>query len=171
MAAAASLASCLGLSPVLAADNASPNPNPNSSVTQAAPANDPADRKIKERDERLRELQGVEQSLQQSDAERQRIEEQIAALKADREKLRRDLIAAADKVRALEERASDAETRLAREVAQEQALKASLDGRRELMGHVLAALQRIGGKPPPAVIVSSQDILVAVRASMSLGAV
>jgi septal ring factor EnvC (AmiA/AmiB activator) len=171
MAAAASLASCLGLSPVLAADNTSPNPSPNSNVTQVPAANDPADRKIKERDERLRELQGVEQSLQQSDAERQKIEEEIAALKADREKLRRDLIAAADRVRALEERASDAEARLAREVAQEQALKASLDGRRELMGHVLAALQRIGGKPPPAVIVSSQDILVAVRASMSLGAV
>jgi septal ring factor EnvC (AmiA/AmiB activator) len=118
MAAAASLASCLGLSPVLAADNTSPNPSPNSNVTQVPAANDPADRKIKERDERLRELQGVEQSLQQSDAERQKIEEEIAALKADREKLRRDLIAAADRVRALEERASDSEARLAREVAQ-----------------------------------------------------
>ena len=33
------------------------------------------------------------------------------------------------------------------------------------------ALQRIGAKPPPAVIVSAQDILVAVRASIALGAV
>jgi len=90
---------------------------------------------------------------------------------AEREKLQRDLVAAADKVRGLEDRAGDAEERLAKEVAQEQALKASLEGRRELIGHVLAALQRIGGKPPPAVIVSAQDILVAVRASIVLGAV
>ena len=32
----------IGLSPVLAADNTSPNPSPNSSVTQVPPANDPA---------------------------------------------------------------------------------------------------------------------------------
>jgi septal ring factor EnvC (AmiA/AmiB activator) len=157
-------------SPASAADNGSPNSS-SLGATRAATPNNPADPKIREREERLRELQGVEQSLQQSDVERQKIEEEIAALKADREKLRRDLIAAADKVRALEERASDAETQLASEVAQEQALKTSLEGRRVLIGHVLAALQRIGGKPPPAVIVSAQDILVAVRASMSLGAV
>lgn len=167
----AALAFCIGLGPALAADNSNAAPSSNPGATPATPTNDAADAKIKEREQRLRELQGVEQSLQQSDAERQKIEDEIAALKADREKLRRDLVAAADKVRALEERASDAEARLAEEVAQEQALKTSLDGRRELIGHVLAALQRIGGKPPPAVIVSAQDILVAVRASMALGAV
>jgi septal ring factor EnvC (AmiA/AmiB activator) len=101
LAAAATFASFLGLGTVLAADNANPNPNPNSGVTQPAPAKDAADAKIKEREQRLRELQGVEQSIQQSDAERQRIEDEIAGLKADREKLRRDLVVAADKVRAL----------------------------------------------------------------------
>ncbi|MBV9568090.1 MAG: peptidoglycan DD-metalloendopeptidase family protein [Hyphomicrobiales bacterium] len=159
--------SCFVGGAALAAENSSPN----SSAITATPANEATDAKIKQREERLRELQGIEQSLQQSDAERQKIEDEIAALKADREKLRHDLVEAAAKVRALEERANDAEEQLAREVAQEKALKASLEGRRELIGHVLAALQRIGGKPPPAVIVSAQDILVAVRASMALGAV
>jgi septal ring factor EnvC (AmiA/AmiB activator) len=140
------------------------------SGSSASPAT-PGDPRIRQREERLRELQAIEQSMRQSEAERQRIEDEIASLKADREKLQRDLIAGADKVRALEERAGDAEDRLAKEVAQEQALKTSLEGRRELIGHVLGALQRIGGKPPPAVIVSAQDILVAVRASIVLGAV
>ncbi len=170
LAATAALA-CLGAPPALSAEGSSSRPSQDSGAAPAASASDPADLKIKEREQRLQELQGVEQSLQQSDAERQKIEAEIAALKADREKLRRDLVTAAEKVRALEEQASDAEARLAREVAQEQALKTSLEGRRELIGHVLAALQRIGGKPPPAVIVSAQDILVTVRASMSLGAV
>ncbi|MBV8449552.1 MAG: peptidoglycan DD-metalloendopeptidase family protein [Hyphomicrobiales bacterium] len=165
--AAVALAACFQGPAGIAAENSSPN----STQPAASPANDSTDAKIKQREERLRELQGIEQSLQQSDAERQKIEDEIAALKSDREKLRHELVEAADKVRGLEERASDAEERLARGVAQEKALKASLDGRRELIGHVLAALERIGGKPPPAVIVSAQDILVAVRASMALGAV
>jgi septal ring factor EnvC (AmiA/AmiB activator) len=171
-AAAISLAFWLGGSAGLAADDRGAAAGAGAPTAgEAAQPAEPIDPKIKQREDRLRELLGVEQSMQQSDAERKRIEDEIAALKADREKLQHDLVAAADKVRALEERASDTEDRLAKEVAQEQALKQSLEGRRELIGHVLAALQRIGGKPPPAVIVSAQDILVAVRASIVLGAV
>ena len=77
--------------------------------------------KLKQREERHRELQAIEQSIQQSDEERQRIEAEIASLKADREKLHQALVAAADKVRTLEERVSDAEDRLAKQVAQERA--------------------------------------------------
>ncbi len=40
-----------------------------------------------------------------------------------------------------------------------------------LIAEVLAALQRIGRRPPPAVLVRPEDILEAVRASMLLGAV
>ncbi|SDR19277.1 Septal ring factor EnvC, activator of murein hydrolases AmiA and AmiB [Rhizobiales bacterium GAS191] len=137
----------------------------------SAQAGNPVDQRVRQREDHLRELRGIEQLIEESDQERKRIEDEMAAMVAEREKLRRDLVAAADKVRGLEDRASDAEDRLAKEIAQEQALKASLQGRRELIGHVLGALQRIGGKPPPAVIVSAQDILVAVRASIVLGAV
>ena len=173
----AQVSSMQGASPMRGASPTQPgSPTPSgvpSPAASADPANpgDAVDPKVKQRDEHLRELRSIEQLIDESDQERKRIEDEIAALNAEREKLRRDLVAAADKVRALEDRASDAEERLAKEVAQEKALKASLEGRRELIGHVLAALQRIGGKPPPAVIVSAQDILVAVRASRVLGAV
>jgi septal ring factor EnvC (AmiA/AmiB activator) len=154
----------------LAAETTAPAAPPAQPAAGAGQA-DPGDTKIKEREEHLRELQAIEQSIRQSDEERKRIETEIASLKADREQLQRALVAAADKVRALEERVGDAEDRLAKQVAQERALKASLENRRELIGHVLGALQRMGAKPPPAVIVNAQDILVAVRASIALGAV
>ena len=136
-----------------------------------APGDANGDPSLKEREDRLRELHEIEQSIKQSDDERQRIEAEIATLKSDREQLQRALVAAADKVRSIEERANDAEDRLVKELARERALKASLASRRELIGHVLAAMQRIGAKPPPAVIVSAQDILMAVRAASVLGTV
>ena len=51
------------------------------------------------------------------------------------------------------------------------ALRASLDSRRAVIGEVLAALQRIGHRPPPALIASPEDALQAVRTAMVLGAV
>jgi septal ring factor EnvC (AmiA/AmiB activator) len=165
------LLSPVGLPRLAADDTAAP-------ATQAArpaaiPASQPdtSDPKLRQREESQRELQAIEQSIKQSDEERQRIEAEIASIKADREKLQQALVAAAEKVRGLEDRISNAEDRLAKQVTQERALNASLQSRRELIGHVLGALQRIGSKPPPAVIVSAQDILVAVRASIALGAV
>ena len=40
-----------------------------------------------------------------------------------------------------------------------------------MIGEVLAALQRIGHRPPPALIASPEDALQAVRTAMVLGAV
>jgi murein hydrolase activator len=53
----------------------------------------------------------------------------------------------------------------------EQGIRRSLDARRGLIGDVLAALQRMGRRPPPAVLVRPEDVLVAVRASILMGAV
>lgn len=61
--------------------------------------------------------------------------------------------------------------RLALLQSSEAAIRRSLEGRRHLIAEVLAALQRIGRRPPPAVLVRPEDILEAVRASMLLGAV
>ena len=50
-------------------------------------------------------------------------------------------------------------------------IRKSLDGRRAVIGEVLAALQRIGHRPPPALIASPEDALQSVRTAMMLGAV
>jgi septal ring factor EnvC (AmiA/AmiB activator) len=53
----------------------------------------------------------------------------------------------------------------------EQALRGSLEQRRNLIAEVLAALQRIGRQAPPALIVRAEDVLASVRSAMMLGAV
>ena len=50
-------------------------------------------------------------------------------------------------------------------------IRKSLEGRRAVIGEVLAALQRIGHHPPPALIASPEDALQSVRTAMLLGAV
>jgi septal ring factor EnvC (AmiA/AmiB activator) len=50
-------------------------------------------------------------------------------------------------------------------------IRKSLDGRRAVIGEVLAALQRMGRQPPPALIASPEDALQSVRTAIVLGAV
>jgi septal ring factor EnvC (AmiA/AmiB activator) len=49
-------------------------------------------------------------------------------------------------------------------------LRSSLAERRGLMTEILAALQRIGSHPPPALVVEPRDALQAVRSAIMLGA-
>ena len=55
--------------------------------------------------------------------------------------------------------------------ASEAAIRRSLESRRGVIVEVFAALQRMGRRPPPAVLVRPEDMLEAVRASILLGAV
>ncbi|MDO9442873.1 MAG: peptidoglycan DD-metalloendopeptidase family protein [Beijerinckiaceae bacterium] len=63
------------------------------------------------------------------------------------------------------------ETRLDLAGGSEEAIKASLYSRRETIAEVLASLQRMGRRPPPAVLAAPEDVLRAIRTSMLLGAV
>jgi septal ring factor EnvC (AmiA/AmiB activator) len=56
-------------------------------------------------------------------------------------------------------------------VGSEDAIRRSLTNRRSLIGEVLAALQRMSRKPPPALLVAPEDMLQAIRTSMLLGSV
>lgn len=115
-------------------------------------------------------LRTLEQTARASAESRQRLEREIAGLRADGEKLAAALVATAQRARAAEERVRAAETRLDRVLADEQALRRSLDGRRDMLADILAALQRIGRHPPPALLVRVQDVLDAVRSAILLGA-
>jgi septal ring factor EnvC (AmiA/AmiB activator) len=54
---------------------------------------------------------------------------------------------------------------------EEQKIRASLAARREVLAEVLAALQRMGLNPPPAILVKPEDALSSVRSAILLGAV
>jgi septal ring factor EnvC (AmiA/AmiB activator) len=93
------------------------------------------------------------------------------AIRADRAALNKALLERpASEPRPREPHRRDRD-RLALLQSSESAIRRSLEGRRHLIAEVLAALQRIGRRPPPAVLVRPEDILEAVRASMLLGAV
>ena len=81
------------------------------------------------------------------------------------------LIETTGKIRDSETRAEAAQKRLAALQGNEAAIRVSLGNRRAIVGEVLASLQRMGRRPPPALLVRPEDMLSAIRTSMLLGAV
>ncbi|MEN3929448.1 peptidoglycan DD-metalloendopeptidase family protein [Microvirga sp. W0021] len=117
------------------------------------------------------ELEAVKQKLDAHQQAGKRLEQEIASIKSDRTKLNAALIETAQKTRALEEQIRDLEERLETLTGSETAIQDSLNSRRAVIAEVLAALQRMGRKPPPAVLAQPEDMLLAVRTSILLGAV
>lgn len=117
------------------------------------------------------QLRGLQDSLDAADARRQALAGEIETFKADHARASAELIDATRKVGLAESALADAQARLDALSGREAATKRSLDSRREVIGQVLAALQRMGRKPPPALLVDPSDVLKAIRTSMLLGAV
>jgi septal ring factor EnvC (AmiA/AmiB activator) len=147
-----------------------------SSLAQTAPP-DPdalqreAQQKLTEKQAREAELKAIEQRLAGNREAREKLEGEIAAIRADRAALNKALLDTTARTQAGEAKLGELEKRLSLLQSSEAAIRRSLDSRRGLIAEVLAALQRIGRRPPPAVLVRPEDILDAVRASMLLGAV
>jgi len=96
---------------------------------------------------------------------------EIEALGQDRRKFNQDLIGTAARVRDVEASIDATRARLAPLDAREKLLRKSLNERRDVVVEILAALQRIGRQPPPALMVQPEDALQAVRTAITLGAV
>ncbi len=142
--------------------------------TQAGPANDSAPRTHETAEEKARregDLKAVEEAIAASAESRRRLEAEIAEVAADRARLSAALIETTERMRATEDRIRGIEDRLGALTGSETAQRRSLDARRGVIAEILAALQRMGRRPTPAVLVRPEDMLEAVRASMLLGAV
>ena len=116
-------------------------------------------------------LRGIESEIEKSSFEQRRLTYEIDNLSTEAQNLRASLIDVARKVRDAEERLAEQERKLEVLGRQESALRRSLQARERVTGEVLAAMQRIGRKPPPAVLVAPEDVLSAMRAAILLGAV
>jgi septal ring factor EnvC (AmiA/AmiB activator) len=121
--------------------------------------------------QRTQELDGLRGQQKQSAQTTEKLQREIDAIGEDRRKLNASLIETAGRVRFIEERIASAETRLRTLDDNERALRASLGSRRAVIAEVLAALQRMGRRPPPAILVRPEDALESVRTAMLLGAV
>jgi septal ring factor EnvC (AmiA/AmiB activator) len=123
---------------------------------------------LKQHDEELKATRDLQRQSAEAEANLKREIEQIGA---DRRKLNQDLIDTAGRLRGVESKIAATQERLKPLDDNELSIRKSLDGRRAVIGEVLAALQRIGRRPPPALIASPEDALQSVRTAMVLGAV
>jgi murein hydrolase activator len=139
---------------------------------QQAPAAAPATAETAdEKAKRESDLKLLEEAMAASAEARRRLEAEIEEMKSDRARLNAALIDTAGRVRGTEDRTRALEQRLQTLTASESAIRRSMESRRGVIVEVLAALQRMGRRPPPAVLVRPEDMLEAVRASILLGAV
>jgi septal ring factor EnvC (AmiA/AmiB activator) len=121
--------------------------------------------------ENLSALDNVNQEIAVSKKKKVALRQEIALLNQDKAQISQALIDTAKRTRKLEIRLGEIETRLAALSEQEAGIKRSLHERRYLLSQVLAALQRMGRQPPPALLVRPEDALASVRSAVLLGAV
>ena len=133
-------------------------------------ASDALDRDA-EKAQRERDLEAVREQQRSAAEAESKLKAEIEAISEDRSQLNKALIDGAANVRALETRLADSEGRIKTLDDNDRAIRHSLQDRRAVIAEVLAALQRIGRRPPPALMVRPEDALQSVRSAMMLGAV
>ena len=131
----------------------------------------PVDRLSVEKQSAEGALEKAAAALAQSEERQKALADEIAALENDRARINAELIKTARRTQEAEEAISATERRLLTLAANEKSIRASLAERRGVLAELLAALQRIGRKPPPALVARPDDALAAVRSAILLGAV
>lgn len=117
------------------------------------------------------ELDSIRAEQRKSLETEQRLATENSAIADERRRLNQSLIASASRIRATEERIAAMEIHLHQLDGNETDIRKSLDGRRTQIAEILAALQRIGRRPPPAVFIGAEDAIESLRTAMSLEAV
>src|SRR5438874_10106196 len=168
----------LNFPPVTIPGNSAPSPVPpsppagqRSKAGAPAPANsnNPANLDILK--QRAQELAGVQADQKRAIENEAELRREVETIGDDRRKLSQQLIDTAGRIRAVEGEIARTEERIVPLDEREQRLRSSLNSRRGVIAEVLAALQRIGRHPPPAIMVRPEDALQSLRSAMLLGAV
>lgn len=124
-----------------------------------------------QRDARIAELETVTRDIELTAERQEELKREIETLEKDDETLNSTLIGIGKRVQGLEGAIDETEQRMRALSDNVASIRASLAERRGLLAEVLAALQRMGHHPPPAIIVRPEDALAAVRSAILLGAV
>ncbi|WP_194273808.1 MULTISPECIES: murein hydrolase activator EnvC [Rhizobium] len=153
-----------------------PSPPPQASVPSSvplseAPPPDPAAELAKKRDETRTELEALSKTINLSSDKVEQLQKSIADLDKSAGSVRQALIDSATRRKSLEKQILESEKKLADLGVKEDDVRRSLHDRRGLLAEVLAALQRMGRNPPPALLVTPDDALASVRSAILLGAV
>jgi septal ring factor EnvC (AmiA/AmiB activator) len=116
-------------------------------------------------------LENIESSISVSRDKVEALKREIEAMNGDRAKQNAALIAAGQRVKLAEIEVADVEERLGNLIAQELDVRGRLDGADKTIANVLAALERIGRNPPPALIVNPTDALGSARSAILMSAI
>jgi murein hydrolase activator len=141
---------------------------PSSSVPAPAAPSKPEPDLLKQHDQELDAARARQRATIDAQA---KLKREIEAISADRATLNQQLIDSAARVRDVEANIDTTQARLQPLDDREQVCQKSLDERRTAIVEILAALQRMGRQPPPALMVRPEDALQAVRTAIMLGAV
>jgi len=115
-------------------------------------------------------LSDIQQNMTLS---RERVAElagQVDSLKKDQRTLTNELVKAAKKEREISENITASEDKLKKLLDEKAKVVENLNNRRAEFAEVLAALERMGLNPPPAVLIHPDDALASVRSATLLGA-
>ncbi|MGJ8572351.1 MAG: murein hydrolase activator EnvC family protein [Hoeflea sp.] len=99
------------------------------------------------------------------------LESDIAALRADQQELDSKIAETASRRAELDQKIAAGEQSMTGLSERQDSVRLSLISRRSVLAEILAALQRIGRDPPPALLVTPEDALSSVRSAILLGAV
>jgi len=120
--------------------------------------------------EQTSELPELSEALRVATSEQTSLVSEVETLRADRAELNRRLIETAERIQASEQQITIAEDRLGGLTGREAEMQESLKSRRYELTELLAALQRLGVSPPPAIVVRPENALAAIRSAILLGA-
>ncbi len=119
--------------------------------------------------EQTAELSELSEALRVAAAEQTNLTSDVETLRKDRAELNRRLIETAERIQASERQITIAEDRLEGLTGREAEIQESLKSRRYELTELLAALQRLGVSPPPAIAVRPENALAAIRSAILLG--
>jgi septal ring factor EnvC (AmiA/AmiB activator) len=139
--------------------------------TASQPVPDAAAELKQKRDQTRAELDALSKTISLSSDKIKELQDSVAALDKGNASLRQALIDSAGRRKAMDRKVAASEKVLTDLRVKEDAIRGSLHERRGLLAEVLAALERIGRNPPPALLVSPDDALASVRSAILLGAV
>ena len=155
--------------PVVVPGNTAAQPPPPSNGIVSPPGSSSGELDLLK--QRNQDLATIRADQKQASENESKLRQEAEAVSDDRRKLSQQLIDTAARIRLAEDEIAKAEERLQPLDVREVTLRQSLDARQSRMGEVLAALQRIGRHPPPALLVRAEDALQSLRSAMLLGAV
>jgi septal ring factor EnvC (AmiA/AmiB activator) len=118
-----------------------------------------------------KELDDISGQMSLSSERMAALDTEIAGLKKDQTTITAALIQSAKTEKKLSEDIAGFTDKLTGLKEKEDGIKSSLRTRRGALAEVLAALQRMGLNPPPAILVRPDDALASVRSAVLLGAV